>query len=258
LIFAYEWNGVEDTDSLICTTELNEAEPECFGFTDAWHAYPSWSPDGATILFQSNVSGRWEIYTVPAVDPNSTPTQLTDDDASSFSGIAAWSPSGELIAFSSIRNTAYRSRADIFVMAADGSNPINLTDDSLGNRWASWSPDGGRIVFASNRDARSGGIYREELFVMNADGSNLIQITKNDFHSYEPDWYPVASRSASPGRKSVQQTAFDLPGRQLPNHLVKRWKVVDPRALQFNPSTQAQAPPGTVKIGKDGSFLPTP
>ena len=53
----------------------------------------------------------------------------------------SWSPDGTRIAFSSDRDGDY----EIYVMNADGTHPIQLTDDP----WASdfgpaWSPDGHR------------------------------------------------------------------------------------------------------------------
>ncbi|MFW6116209.1 MAG: TolB family protein, partial [bacterium] len=69
---------------------------------------------------------------------------------------AAWSPSGEQIAFSSDRDGNY----EIYVMNADGSDQRRLTS-SPGTDWgATWSPDGARIAFASDRNGEM------ELFVM--------------------------------------------------------------------------------------------
>ena len=56
---------------------------------------------------------------------------------------------------------------DIYVMDADGSNQVNLTDNSSGDNVPDWSPDGSKIAFSSGRD--SGG---QEIYVMDADGSN--------------------------------------------------------------------------------------
>jgi len=58
-------------------------------------------------------------------------------------------------------------------MAADGSNPIQLTTEA-DNAVPTWSPDGKRLAFASKRTGHS------EIWVMNADGSDQTQLTKTD------------------------------------------------------------------------------
>src|SRR5437879_10999009 len=64
-----------------------------------------------------------------------------------------------------------RGFGDIYVMKADGSEPVRLTDSPFLDGQASWSPDGRRIAFVSDRDASSA--YEHfEIYVMNADGSS--------------------------------------------------------------------------------------
>src|ERR1700757_185008 len=58
---------------------------------------PTWSPDGKSIAFISNMSGRNNIWVVPA--EGGFPTQLTVSDQRQ-SGIT-WSPDGKWIAYQS-------------------------------------------------------------------------------------------------------------------------------------------------------------
>jgi dipeptidyl aminopeptidase/acylaminoacyl peptidase len=58
---------------------------------------PRWSPDGATILFDSNRSGSSQLWTVPA--GGGEPKQTTDISTGAGQGI--WSPDGTKIAFAS-------------------------------------------------------------------------------------------------------------------------------------------------------------
>ena len=72
-----------------------------------------------------------------------------------------------MIVFSSIRD----GNEEIYVMNADGSNQINLTDNPARDIIPSWSPDGTMIAFSSDRSGN------DEIYVMNADGSNQINLT---------------------------------------------------------------------------------
>ena len=53
----------------------------------------------------------------------------------------AWSPDGKKIAFVSNRNNVNKDRVQIWVIDADGKNPIRLTD-GLVDANPDWSPDG--------------------------------------------------------------------------------------------------------------------
>lgn len=72
----------------------------------------------------------------------------------------------------------------IFVSAADGSNPVLLTDHPSRNLTARWSPDGSRIAFLSDRDGK------DAVFLMNADGTGLQRVTDPRSHAGPPVWAP--------------------------------------------------------------------
>jgi Tol biopolymer transport system component len=73
------------------------------------------------------------------------------------------------IAFNSDRDGNY----EIYVMNADGSDQINLSENAADDICPAWSPDGKRVAFSTDRD----GNY--EIYVMNADGSDQIRLTNN-------------------------------------------------------------------------------
>jgi Tol biopolymer transport system component len=105
------------------------------------------------------------------------------------------------IAFESDRRTG--EDLDIWSMRPDGSDPVNLTADSVADDFGpSWRPDGRKIAFMSNRVTATNPEGEFEIFVMNADGSGLRQLTANRLDDEIPSWSPD-------GRMLVFQRDFD-------------------------------------------------
>ena len=86
-----------------------------------------------------------------AVDAAGRLTRLTDDPGAD--GFADWSPDGEQIAFAASRD----GNCEIYVMDADGSNQINVTNTEFDELYPSWSPDGNQIVFSSTEAGGAAG-----------------------------------------------------------------------------------------------------
>ena len=80
---------------------------------------------------------------------------------------------------------------EIYVMDADGKNPIRLTDNPANDFDPDWSPDGTKIAFASRRN---GGVY--QIYVMDADGKNPIRLTDGPRRKEDPDWSPDGEKIA--------------------------------------------------------------
>ena len=63
-------------------------------------------------------------------------------------GSPSWSLDATHIAFASERD----GNLEIYTIAADGTDPVNLTNNPASDGTPSWSPDGDRTAFASDRD----------------------------------------------------------------------------------------------------------
>lgn len=170
--------------------------------TQVVDAYPVPSPDGKTLLFQSNRNGRTALWT-SAIDGTGVKLLLDSGDDPS---VAAWSPDGRRIAFCA---TVEGDQPDIFVMDADGTNRKRLTEDPGDDSHPHWSGDGTRIFFNSARTTpdRKAGWFDQwhEIFSMRADGSDVRQHTHCrsvcTFGSPSPDGRRIAYRKvvATPG-----------------------------------------------------------
>ncbi|MCM3872494.1 MAG: DUF4214 domain-containing protein [Pyrinomonadaceae bacterium] len=78
------------------------------------------------------------------------------------------------IAFTSDRE----GNREIYLMSADGTNQVRITNNLVVDDHPTWSPDGTKIAFLSQR--ASGGFA---IFLMNADGSDKTEITPVDYQS---------------------------------------------------------------------------
>ncbi|MGH9942827.1 MAG: Calx-beta domain-containing protein, partial [Pyrinomonadaceae bacterium] len=101
----------------------------------------------------------------------------------------AWSPDATKIVFCRRITQSY----DIFVVNADGSNEVRLTNtaNAASNPSSScnpsWSPDGAKIAFVG------GGA---DILVMNADGSGIVNLTNHPATDVDPAWSPDGTRIA--------------------------------------------------------------
>jgi Tol biopolymer transport system component len=88
------------------------------------------------------------------------------------------------------------TRFDIFVVNADGTGEVQLTDAPGNDHQLDWSPDGSKIVFVSER-GDFGEQTNNEIFVMNADGSGQTQLTDTPgTHEQDPTWSPDGGQIA--------------------------------------------------------------
>ncbi len=102
----------------------------------------SWSPDGKTIAFISNISGRNNIWTVSA--DGGWPVQLTISDQRQAQ--PAWSPDGKWIAYMSDYDGD--EQWDIFLVSPKTGMVVNLTHTrEIAEEHPVWSPDGRYLAY---------------------------------------------------------------------------------------------------------------
>jgi TolB protein len=102
------------------------------------------------------------------------------------------------IAFTSDRD----GNREIYVMNADGTNQVRLTDNLVVDDSPTWSRDGTKIAFVSQRSAGDFAIS-----VMNADGTNKVEITPINYS--ESYWAGILSWSPDSGRITFQDN-YDI------------------------------------------------
>lgn len=154
-------------------------------FGDTGNYAPFWSPDGSQVAFVSERDGNTDIYRMNA-DGTGVQNLTNDSGADTFEGldnnssINPWSPDGSMLAFTSQRD----GNREIYVMNAEGTGLVNVTDDPGEDWFDGWSPDSSRILFTSDR----GGT--KDIYVVNADGTGLVKLTDGTANNWDAVWVP--------------------------------------------------------------------
>lgn len=204
----------QDPDSLnLFGLAVGETDPVQLTFQAAFDRSPAWSSDGTRLAFSrddvihvvnsdgtglksfaSGTNPDWSPDGTEVAYQRSERTYILDVDGSgeaTFFAAAyepAWSPDGTKIAYVVPVEGAPVAQSDIYVVNADGSGRVNLTQNpELLDREPAWSPDGSRIVFRRLDRSESSGY---DLWVMDADGSNPERILMLAGAQISPTWLP--------------------------------------------------------------------
>ncbi len=131
---------------------------------------PSWSPDGASIVYASQSigvapGGRTAMSRLWVA---STATGERRQLATGDGVQPAWSPHGQRIAYWGLQNDS--AQRDLWTIAAGGGEPVRVTSDPAIDWSPAWSPDGRYLYFSSDR---SGGFSLWRVAIDEASGRVL-------------------------------------------------------------------------------------
>jgi Tol biopolymer transport system component len=157
------------------------------GWSDTFGA----TPRTGRLVFSSNRSGAWRIWTMKA--EGGEPTQLTKQESEDHDVDPVFSPDGQSILFTSTRG----GKTGLWRMAADGAKPERICDGDQ----AEWSPDGARIVF--RRD--------EHILTRELAGGKEKRLSPEDWpHCSSPSWSPDGRTIAFAARWEAGNGVFTV------------------------------------------------
>ena len=158
--------------------------------------YPSWSPDGKYIAFESDRSGSWNIYLMNR-DGKNIRALIESTNNERF---PAWHPSGNRIVFQSDRN----GKSDLFILSLQNNNVTSVATLEGDELFPTWSPDGDWITFTLLKNGILGHYKIRE------DGTDFQPVFSNSDRNVWPRWSPDGTRLAYHSRPTTEGSEDDL------------------------------------------------
>jgi len=129
---------------------------------------PTWSPDGRELILVSNRGHIWGsggFWRMPA-RAGATPRELRYEETT-WKARPDWSRDGKRVVYSSYFGTQWHQ---LWLMTADGGDPLQLTYRQGDATAPRWSPDGRKIAFVSNERGNT------ELRVVEVPGGRIEEV----------------------------------------------------------------------------------
>ncbi len=167
-IFVGDFSSGELTNVRRLTGESRSNLPR-FYYSEFDHEIsPTWSPDGADIIFVSNrghiygTGGFWRMKAEPGAE-----TRAIHYEETAWKARPDFSPDGKRIVYASYLGRQWHQ---LWVMPSQGGDPFPLSYGEFDNTNPRWSPDGKHIAFISNRSGNT------SLWVLDALGGAQRQV----------------------------------------------------------------------------------
>jgi Tol biopolymer transport system component len=211
-------------------------KPICITPAGTRSVHGCFSPDGLSLIFASNADAPNDPVKRPinmrifradgwegmiAMTDRSTGANLALHPMETGRGDSqdcSFSPDGKWIFFSN----GEKGAANLFVMHADGSHIVQLTNRNNNDLAASVSPDGKSLVFQSERSSKQGAqIFLTDL-IFDRDGEitglgNENPLTHDEFNNTGPAWHPdgrhIIYSTSKNGRDNYELYLMDREGR---------------------------------------------
>jgi TolB protein len=142
---------------------------------------PTWSPDGNTILFASDMDGATLLFRMGI---NGKDLHRVSDQVW-VSGRSDWSADGKFI----VTYAGQPWKHEVYLMNADGLNAHTLPPTGGNSQGPSFSPDSQWVAFTAYYD-HPNDEQGCEIYIIRSDGTDLRRLTDNNYCDYQPRWGP--------------------------------------------------------------------
>jgi hypothetical protein len=255
--------------------------------------FPSWSPDGGTVLFtrvvrQSSGARTSALYTVPA---SGGPVQMLPGSDGALS--ASWHPDGTRVAYAmSVPTAGSRTAPEEGRLVTSGIDGSARTDLGVAGLEPAWAPDGSALAFVKTTDPGSPPFVpptrRIALLDPGSGAITLLSATGDQHAARGPAWLPdgqslvysqlrsgIDGRSEPGGVWTVDRTGlrsgplYDGAGDErspsaagpaptdVRGYEPSTYVPLDPfRALDSRTTAAALGPGGTVEVQIAGGVVP--
>ncbi len=211
-------------------------KPICITPAGTRSVHGCFSPDGLSLIFASNADAPADPVKRPismrifradgwegmiAMTDRATGANLAQHPMETGRGDSqdcSYSPDGKWICYSG----GAKGAANLYVMHADGSHIVQLTDRNDNDSAPSVSPDGRSLIFQSERGSKQGAqIFLADL-IFDHDGeitglANERPLTHDENNNINPAWHPdgqhIIYSTSRHGRDNYELYLMDRNGR---------------------------------------------
>jgi Tol biopolymer transport system component/PKD repeat protein len=170
-------NDVENWELYVAKVDNTVIRRVTFN-TTARDIEPVWSPDGMSIIFESDRDGNWELYKLDIA--SGVETRLTDDLASDIN--AFWTPDSQEVVFQSNRDGLWQ----LYRLVVATGEVTQITDGTMNSHDPEVSFDGTKVAFRAINEAA-----RSVIYAANLDGSDVVQVSDATANSMNHTWAPT-------------------------------------------------------------------
>jgi TolB protein len=198
-------------------------------------AHATFPGKNGKIVFQSDRSGAWQLYTINADGSGLTQiTHLPPTDNDLWT--PAFSPDGKQIAFAYGRNGVL----EIYVINSDGRGLKQVTHEGHSNASPHWSPDGKLLVFSGNFAPTGESVIK----TIRSDGPGPVTVLSRGEWRFWSSFYPFFTPN---GREIVFSSQF---GGLVSAAWIMNSDGTNPRRL-----TAAPIEAGPLDVSPDGAHI---